>query len=341
MIMLFLILYGNIKEGDPRPQFQLTSIVFLMVCIMGALFGIITIFAKKMKRNLAKISWMTRHIQNNNLDFEVECSQIQEINDVIFSLEEMRDTLKGSLQTQWELEKNKQEHMGALAHDIKIPITIIKGNAELLRLSDHSPEQAIYIEYILNAGNKIEQYISLLIQLSRSDSDVLAEALSCISIQKFVKDLVGDTIAYCGKKTVQFVLKDNRLLDIKVYMYQDLLQRALMNVLCNAVDHTPAGGTVVWEISYLGNSIEFAIRDSGEGFSPEGLKRATQLFYMEDKSRSSKGHYGIGLTFAAKVINHHQGTMMLENHNEVAPYGGGVVRIIIPVKMNMVLKMEM
>ncbi|MBE0342217.1 HAMP domain-containing histidine kinase [Paenibacillus sp. 28ISP30-2] len=207
-------------------------------------------------------------------------------------------------------------------------MTIIKGNAELLSLSDPNSEHSTYIHYILNAGNKIEQYMNVLIQISKTEN-VLPEQMSRTSVKKLVEDLAKDTLGYSGKKANKLVLNDQELPDIEVYIYRELLQRALMNILSNAVDYTPEGGTIVFELSCIADSLSFTIIDSGKGFSREGLKKATQLFYMADKSRNSQGHYGIGLTFADKVVKLHHGVMMIENQN-VAPHGG-LVRIEIPV----------
>ncbi|WP_202894827.1 sensor histidine kinase [Paenibacillus sp. 23TSA30-6] len=310
------------------PDYESTGIILLILCILAGVFTITTIFANKLQKNLNKLESVTQHIKNNNLDFEVELSHFQEINDVIISLSEMREALQESLKAQWELEKTKQEQIAALAHDIKIPVTIIKGNAELLSLSDPNSEHSTYIHYILNAGNKIEQYMNVLIQISKTEN-VLPEQMSRTSVKKLVEDLAKDTLGYSGKKANKLVLNDQELPDIEVYIYRELLQRALMNILSNAVDYTPEGGTIVFELSCIADSLSFTIIDSGKGFSREGLKKATQLFYMADKSRNSQGHYGIGLTFADKVVKLHHGVMMIENQN-VAPHGG-LVRIEIPV----------
>ena len=107
----------------------------------------------------------------------------------------------------------------------------------------------------------------------------------------------------------------------------DLLIRMLINVLSNAVEHTPQGGEVIFEIEEHSNELSFLITDTGKGFSDEALKHATEQFFMEDDSRTSKSHYGIGLYVAASIAKKHNGKIILENS---AVAGGAKVTIQIP-----------
>ena len=101
----------------------------------------------------------------------------------------------------------------------------------------------------------------------------------------------------------------------------------LVNVLSNAVEHTPQGGNVTFEIWEDNNELSFLITDTGKGFSDEALKHATEQFFMGDDSRNSKSHYGIGLYVAASIAKKHNGKIILQN--SVAT-GGAKVTIQIP-----------
>ncbi|MDE5907525.1 MAG: hypothetical protein K2H52_02060 [Lachnospiraceae bacterium] len=95
----------------------------------------------------------------------------------------------------------------------------------------------------------------------------------------------------------------------------------------NAVEHTPQGGNVTFEIWENNNELSFLITDTGKGFSDEALKHATEQFFMDDDSRNSKAHYGIGLYVAASIAKKHKGKIILENS---AVEGGAKVTIQIP-----------
>ena len=101
----------------------------------------------------------------------------------------------------------------------------------------------------------------------------------------------------------------------------------LVNVLSNAVEHTPQGGNVTFEIREHNGELSFLITDTGPGFSDEALKHAAEQFFMDDDSRSSRSHYGIGLYVAASIAKKHNGKIILENS---AVSGGAKVTIQIP-----------
>lgn len=307
------------------PNYELTSICILIILLIFAIAMITTYFANKLRKNFETLSLITRNIKEQNLQFTPTFTHIKEFDDVINSLIEMRDALQSSLEAQWRLEKNKKEQIGSLAHDIKIPITIIKGNAELLSLSAQDEEQAEYTRYIISAGIQIEQYIYQLIHLSKME-DSLTVHFEKESIATLTETLQEDIIAYKGNKTIDIMFTIEHLLDEAMIDWQ-LLHRAFMNILTNAVDYTPEGGTVSVHAECDSEFFSFVVKDTGIGFSEAALKKATELFYMDDKSRHSKGHYGMGLTFAKSAVNLHNGELTLGNTEE----GGGEVRVTIPL----------
>lgn len=101
----------------------------------------------------------------------------------------------------------------------------------------------------------------------------------------------------------------------------------MVNILSNAVEHTPVGGKVFFDVCEKEKTITFSVTDTGKGFSPEELKHAAEQFYMGDQSRNSNVHYGIGLYVANAIVTRHRGRLLLDNSAET---GGAVVTIIIP-----------
>ncbi|MEG0388327.1 MAG: histidine kinase dimerization/phospho-acceptor domain-containing protein, partial [Niameybacter sp.] len=160
------------KYKSPMLQQYLPSaeLLFLMSLIVSMLVGVSlvsSIYANKLKRGLLPLQEAVEHIKSQDLNFQVQTSPIQEFAEISASLEQMKEALKTSLQTQWNLEKAKQEQMAAIAHDIKTPLTIIKGNAELL-VEDETldEEQQTFSTYILKNSRQIQDYIQRLLDIS-------------------------------------------------------------------------------------------------------------------------------------------------------------------------------
>ena len=149
----------------------------LMLYFAGAFMVIyFLLFVRGMGRNLGKklalVETASEQIAGQNLDTPIAASTgIKEFNHTMQSMDDMRITLKDALIKQWESEQQRKQEITALAHDIKTPLTIINGNAELLLEDVLEEEQAVLVKAIYSAGLRAQQYVSALQQVSIIDLD--------------------------------------------------------------------------------------------------------------------------------------------------------------------------
>lgn len=267
----------------------------------------------------------TKQIQAQDLDFSIEFSGVMEIDQVLHSMDKMKETLKTSLQKQWNLERSRREQISALAHDVKTPLTIVRGNVELLSETDQSEEQKNYTDYISESTRQMERYIKTLIEISKAETLVTlrAETMDADFYLTKVKDQIM-ALAAVKKISVAFAAYN---LPKTLYADPVLLERAIMNVASNAVDQAPEYSEIQLTVESVEDCIRFSILDEGPGFSPEGLKQAAEQFYMGDSSRRINGHYGMGLYITKSIVNLHGGKLIITNSTQT---GGGQVSIEIP-----------
>lgn len=300
-----------------------------ILIILNGLFSIFicsTLFAKRLNKELKPLLNATQKISEQDLDFEVQSSGIKEFNHILAAISEMKSQLKSSLEQQWHMEQTKKEQTSALAHDIKTPLTIIRGNAELLRDSKIPQEQQEYTEYILKNTDRMEQYLKMLIDLTRADAGYSAN-LQKIPTEDFVNELMAQTKGLALAKQLDVELISKKL--SKMFIADPiLLERAIMNVVSNSADFCPEYGKIIISVETSENHIHFCVTDNGKGFSQEDLEHATSQFYMGDKSRSAKVHFGIGLYIVETIVKLHHGVLHLANSPET---GGGQVTIEIPI----------
>ncbi|MBA8980330.1 HAMP domain-containing sensor histidine kinase [Clostridium saccharobutylicum] len=156
-------------------NFEIVFYVFLFSSIAIE----IIIFSKAFKRRVVKemkiLKDTTENIQMENLDFKIEYSNIVEINDVLSALDKMKLELKEALAKQWNMEETRREQIAALTHDIKTPLTIIKGNSELLGELDLKPDETEFNNNILNEIKNMESYIKSLIEIMKSEKECILE----------------------------------------------------------------------------------------------------------------------------------------------------------------------
>ena len=243
------------------------------------------------------------------------------------ALDHMRLALKQSLARQWHDDKMRQDQLSALAHDLKTPLTIIRGNTELLFDTSLSTEQRECAEYIENGSLQMQEYVQALIEAAKS-WDSYKSCMKKVSMDSLLLELKNQIDGLCTVNNISLHW-DCGHYPAYITADHDLLIRMLINVLSNAVEHTPQGGEVIFEIEEHSSELSFVITDTGKGFSDEALKHATEQFFMEDDSRTSKSHYGIGLYVAASIAKKHNGKIILENS---AVAGGAKVTIQISLK---------
>lgn len=307
----------------------------LLVLVFLTLFLIHTVlvsrhFGKYMKKRLGILNEATARIRNQDLEFEEEHSEIKEVEEVLNSLNRMKEALKESLCQQWNLEKGREEQIAALAHDIKTPLTVIRGNAELLGEGDLSGEEREYAQDILQSVTMMEEYLAILNGiLTKEGREGTLEEQKTGRPSDSLADLFEEQarlLASAGQIRVNF---RRTALGGEILCNENQLLRSFQNVFSNAMDYSPENGGI--EVSmemrtedgrrYLAVTVE----DEGEGFTPQDLKFASKQFYQGDQSRSSKAHYGLGLYTAERFAKAQGGRLEIGN----AGTRGGRVTIFI------------
>ncbi|WP_411681527.1 ATP-binding protein [Clostridium thailandense] len=304
------------------------ELLVLILFILSFIFevGLLSIrFGRYFSKEMKLLMEATEEIKKQNLDFQPNHSGIREIEEVIYSLNSMKSELKDSLKKQWNMEKGRKNQISALAHDIKTPLTIIKGNAELVKETCEDEEQMKYNRYILSASEEIEHYLKVLIDITKSE-DILAFSPIKIETKTFVEKIVEQEKALAFEKSIQLI-NDQENISEFFYGDEELLYRAILNVIANAVEYSPQKGKLFFKVEEDEKFLKFLIEDSGKGFSKEELEFASDQFYRGDKSRNSKNHYGIGLYITRSFTELHQGTVELSNSTKTR---GAQVIIKIP-----------
>lgn len=318
--------YRNAWMNQYFPNADLMMIGSMMVSIL-LIFIVLTLFyANKLRQQLRPILRATEKIAEQDLDFQTSRSTIKEFNQVLSGLDHMRVALRESLMENWKAEQDKQNQISALTHDLKTPLTVARGNAELLAMTPLDEEQTDLLEHFQKGIAQVDAYVQELSELNKT-SLTKTLTLEDISVREFVEDIYAQTLSLAQTKqiNVAFDKKDIKK-EIIGHWDRSLLNRAFMNIVANAVEHTPSGSHLHLTARVEEDEFTFICLDSGPGFSLESLEKATQLFYQEDKSRQSRNHSGLGLTIANDIVRLHHGSLSLENDDTT---GSAKVTIIL------------
>lgn len=305
---------------------ELFGIGLFLLLFVGEVLLLAAVFGRYLSKEMEVLIEVADSVKTKNLEFEPKHSHIHEIEEVIDSLNDMKNALKESLEKQWDMERSRKNQISALAHDIKTPLTIIKGNAELAKESSTEVDNIKYDDYILKSADEIQKYLRLLIDMTKSD-DTLILKPARIETKVFFEKIVDKEKGLSSEKNLEFI---NKVENIPEFFHADeeLLYRAIMNVISNAIEYSPKSGKLIFKIKGCEKVLEFVIEDSGNGFSKEELQSAAEQFYRGDKSRNSRNHYGMGLFITNSFIKLHDGKLYMKNSSVTK---GAVVTIQIPI----------
>ena len=310
-------------EHFPSPEILLY--IFIAINCIAVCVILTAKFAKNMRTQLSPLFEATRQVAEQNLDFEVGHSKIKEFEDVLCSFANMKDNLKISLEKQWNAEQLQREQIAALAHDLKTPLTVIQGNIDLINETELDDEQCLYAGYITESSEQIGIYIKALIDISRTIAGYQLH-LEKFDIADYMGQIKAQASSLCLTKGICLQLETGANLGT-LKADKLLLERAIMNVISNALDYSPPQGTIYVTTQKVDHFLHISITDEGTGFTSEAIHHAQEQFFMGDKSRTSNMHFGMGLYITNSIIKQHGGQLVLSNSKKT---GGAQVIIKIP-----------
>ena len=298
--------YADPALRDTLPDFQ-TCYILLLAALILVWLGwqthcTVRVFAAETARlNAAVDAIAARQLEQ----IDTDGVRIREFAATLQALQTMGRELTDSLQSQWRMEQQRAEQIAALTHDLKTPLSIIQGNADLLAEDALSADQQTQVEAILRGTERARHYLAAL-----RTAGAAPAVQTPLASHALTERLAQTARALCVPAGIHFILHEEWQGTIRA-AENDLL-RAAENLLDNAAAHTPRGGTVTLTVAKENNSFILRVTDTGPGFTPEALAKAGEMLYT-DAARSDASHQGLGLYFAKKVAQFHGGTLVLSN----------------------------
>ena len=310
--------YADPALRDTLPDFQTCYILLLAVLILVWLgwqthCTVRTFAAETSRLNAAVDAIAARQLEH----IDTDGVRIREFAVTLQALQTMGRELTDSLQSQWRMEQQRTEQIAALTHDLKTPLAIIQGNAELLEEDTLSDAQHAQLQAILRGTERARHYLAAL-----RTAGAAPAAQAPLASHALTARLAQTARALCAPAGIHFILQEEWQGTIRA-AENDLL-RAAENLLDNAAAHTPRGGTVTLTVARENNRFILRVTDTGPGFTAAALARAGEMFYT-DAARSDSAHQGLGLYSARRTAAAHGGTLRVSN----TP--GGCAELCLPI----------
>lgn len=283
---------------------------FVMIIVTTAVILIFWLY-RGILRPLDTLKRATNEMKKGNLNFSISGNPDDEIGQLCEDFEEMRIHLKELIEVRMQYEQESRELISNISHDLKTPLTAIKGYAEgiLDGVADTPEKRDKYIKTIYSKANDMSVLVDELSIYSKIDSNAAPYVFSTIDVGEYFGDCIDEVSLDLELKNIELGYENTTPPNTKAIADAEQLKRVINNIIGNSVKYLgKKKGKINVRIKELGEFIQVEIEDNGVGIPAKDLPYIFDRFYRADASRNSKkGGSGLGLAIAKKIIEEHSG----------------------------------
>ena len=307
ILLIYSINYETARDVD------------LWLTILACVIDVIAIVMwfwiyKRILVPLDKMRIATKKIADGNFDYELDEKDFVEIPFLYNDFEKMRIKLKENEEEKVLSENASRELVSNISHDLKTPLTAIRGYVEGILDGVASSPQKVrdYLTTIYNKTNDMTKLIDELLYYSRVSGNEFSYNFEKTNVKDFFDDYVKDLYLELDTIKINFSYSANVDADTVIDIDREQIKRALNNIVANAVKYMDKEDPEIhFRVKDTMDAINIRISDNGRGIDEKDLPHIFERFYRSDASRNTKlGGSGIGLSIVKKVIENHEGSVV-------------------------------
>lgn len=307
ILLIYSINYETARDVD------------LWLTILACVIDVIAIVMwfwiyKRILVPLDKMRIATKKIADGNFDYELDEKDFVEIPFLYNDFEKMRIKLKENEEEKILSENASRELVSNISHDLKTPLTAIRGYVEGILDGVASSPQKVrdYLTTIYNKTNDMTKLIDELLYYSRVSGNEFSYNFEKTNVKEFFDDYVKDLYLELDTIKINFSYSANVDTDTVIDIDREQIKRALNNIVANAVKYMDKKDPEIhFRVKETMDAINIRISDNGRGIDEKDLPHIFERFYRSDASRNTKlGGSGIGLSIVKKVIENHEGSVV-------------------------------
>jgi len=307
---LFVVHSVNPLVVFARRFFPFLSTSLLVIFVMTNLL-LTYLVSRGIIRPLQELKRAAGKIKDGNLEFRLLPGRRDEIGQLTDAFEEMRSKLKESIDKQLQYEENRKELISNISHDLKTPITSIRGYVDGIQdgVADTPEKMERYMKTIASKTEDIEHLIDELFLYSKLDLNRLPFHFEAVEIGGFLSDCADDLRFDLEKKGIELRTEIADAQSLQVRADREKLKRVITNIVGNCVKYMDKPEkTVRLRAAAIEGGVRIEIADNGPGIDPSALPYVFDRFYRAEQSRNSRtGGSGLGLAIAKQIIEGHGG----------------------------------
>ena len=291
------------------------SVFIILILFLVAIVIISAITTYILSRNIVKpltqLENAALQIRKGNYDFKINTTAKNEIGDLSRTFEETRKQLKETEKIKRKYDNNRNELISNISHDLKTPITTIKGYIEGIidGIPSSKEKKDKYLKTIYQNTVNMESLINELFLLSELELKELPLNFVPIDITAYLTDCVEELKFYLAEKGIILKFDADYNEQEKVCADRDKIKRVILNIINNAVNYKASIDPVITiQLTEKKEEAQIEIRDNGQGIPEKSLNNIFERFYKADKARSiNSSGTGLGLYIAKEIIMSHEG----------------------------------
>ncbi len=268
-------------------------------------------FQKSVFNPINKLNVAMQKIKDGNFDYMLQTDVKGEIGELYSNYEDMRLRLKEHMEETEQQEQKNKELVSNITHDLKTPITAIKGYVEGIMdgVADTPEKMDKYIRTVYNKAMDMDRLINELTIYSGFDSNRIPYNFRCINVADYFGDCIEEVGLDLEAKGIKLDYTDLADPDTCIIADPEQMKKVINNIISNSVKYMDKPhGEIDIRILDEGDAIRVEIEDNGKGIAQKDLSRIFERFYRTDASRNSaQGGSGIGLSIVKKIIEDHGG----------------------------------
>lgn len=315
----------NIQIGFNNAPYEINKVFFKVIIMALLLFLVLFIInvslysrwmtnkiTKPLNRIIQGLEKMSIKKYDTRLDFEAE-SEFADIRDAFnYMVSELQriETEKN------EIEEKKKNMLVDISHDLKTPITTIQGYSKAIveGMVEDDNKRDTYLDTIYQKSVKVTNLIDLLFEYVKLDTIDYRLKITSMSLNEFIREVVAGYYEEIEERGFELDLDISQ--EKIMYDFDSRqIERVLSNLISNTLKYNPNGTTIFISLRKTIDRIEIKIADNGVGIPRELRKVIFEPFVMGDESRGSSGGSGLGLAISKKIIEKHDGELVLEENN--------------------------
>lgn len=313
-----LILNKNaLFEGTQGGIYKYLGTGFLITILL--LILLIFVFTRYISRDilvpLKELNEVTKSIAEGNLDNELQYRKDNELGRFCETFDTMRIKLKESLEKQLIYENNRKELIASISHDLRTPISSIKGYVEGLQDGVARDKEKFdrYLNVIKDKTERLDKLIEDLFQFSRLELDKLNFVKEVCNSKEVLGEILTPYMIEYNEKEIDLVVEQS-LPARKIKVDRKRISQVMDNLIKNAETHLDDNGIIKIEADIKEGFLRISVKDNGEGINEEDLPHIFDKFYRAEKSRSRDyGGSGLGLAICKEIIEEHGGEIWVKS----------------------------